>query len=121
MIKNRILIGTLVFLLAMSLAAPMSFAFRYPKVGILTCGDLWETFAPDGIYVSYTESKTDVKANFEVIRIGNMERAWTTPTCMYPAGDKFHLPWGQGLHMMEYSTIDHFNNYTTVSLKRIKI
>ena len=120
MIKNRILIGTLVFLLAMSLAAPMSFAFRYPKVGILTCGDLWETFAPDGIYVSYTESKTDVKANFEVIRIGNMERAWTTPTCMYPAGDKFHLPWGQGLHMMEYSNIENFNNYTTDADPRAK-
>jgi len=113
MMKNRLLIGTLVFVLAISLAAPVSFAKRYPKVGVLTCGDLWETIAPSGIYKAYNESNTDVTRNFQLLRIGNMERAWTTPSTMYPSGDIFHLPWAQALVMVEYSKIENFNNYTT--------
>lgn len=120
MIKNRILIEALVLVLVISLAVPMSFAARYPKVGILTCGDLWETIAPNGIYKSYTESNTDVKQNFQLLRIGNMERAWTTPTTMYPSGDIFHLPWAQCLVMVEYSKIENFNNYTTDNDPRAK-
>ena len=110
MIKNRLLIATLVMLFVISLGSTSSFAGRYPKVGILTCGDLWETLAPNGIYKSYAESNVDVTANFQLIRIGNMERAWTTPSTNYPSGDIFHLPWAQALVMVEYSNSDNFNN-----------
>jgi len=120
MMKNRLFIGTLVIVLTMIMMAPMSFANRYPKVGILTCGDLWETLAPSGIIKSYTESNTDPTNNFQLIRIGNMERAWTTPSTMYPSGDIFNLPWAQCLVMVEYSTIENFNNYTPDADPRAK-
>ena len=120
MIKNRLLIATLVMLFVISLGSTSSFAGRYPKVGILTCGDLWETLAPNGIYKSYAESNVDVTANFQLIRIGNMERAWTTPSTNYPSGDIFHLPWAQCLVMVEYSNIDNFNSFTPDSDPRAK-
>jgi hypothetical protein len=99
MISKRILITMFVILFA----SVIGFAREYPGVGVMTAGDLWETFAP-GPFAKYaSESNTDATKNFSIMRLGNLERNWTTPTIMYPGGDRLNLPWGQYVFMSEYS------------------
>lgn len=112
MMKRCLSLGILVLLLVW---ATTSLAAIYPKVGVLSCGDLWETVCPSGIYKDYGSSATNVTVNWQLVRLGNLERQWTTPTGMYPGGDWFNLPWSTAILMVEYSKIENFNNYTTLS------
>lgn len=117
MVKRSLMLGILALLIAFQ---GQSLATLYPKVGVLCCGDLWDTFAPSGIYKDYTSSDVNIMANWQLIRMGNLERSWLTPTQMYPGGDIFHLPWSQQFVMVEYSNIPNFNNYTTSTDERAK-
>jgi|SaaInl7_200m_RNA_FD_contig_91_302217_length_6684_multi_9_in_0_out_0_2 hypothetical protein len=107
--KNKLLITGFIILLALS---SIALAKDYPGIGVMTCGDLWESFMPSAINKYYSESKTDVTRCFVLMRSGNFERQWTTPTTMYPSGADFHMPWSQNFMMSEYSH-EAINNYYT--------
>lgn len=108
--KNKlVLVGLLTFVFALS---SIGLAKEYPKVGVMTCGDLWETFAMGAFQKYSAESNTQVEKNYSILRLGNLERQWTTPTEMYPSGADFHLPWSQNILMTEYSH-EQINNYLT--------
>lgn len=94
-------------------------AREYAGVGVICCGDLWDTFVPSAHAKYSSESNTDVTRNYCAMRMGNLERQWTTPTQMYPGGDKLHLPWAQNFFMTEYSQSE-INNYTTDADPRAK-
>ena len=107
--KNKLLITGFIILIALS---SIALAKDYPGIGVMTCGDLWESFMPSAINKYYSESKTDVTRCFVLMRSGNFERQWTTPTTMYPSGADFHMPWSQNFMMSEYSH-EAINNYYT--------
>jgi hypothetical protein len=117
---KSLFVGTLALLFILGISASMSYAKEYDQVGVLTCGDLWETVSPCAIENYDSEKDEIIATNWECVRFGNIERAWGTPTTMYPGGDIVHLPWGTSLVMVEYSNIDNFNNYTTDSDVRAK-
>lgn len=108
MLKKKLSILVIIFLMGWSATA---LATSYPGIGVISCGDLWESFMPSGINKYYGESNTNVLSNFLIIRMGNYERQWNTPTFHYPAGDIFTLTWNTNLMMTEYSPTEPIGAY----------
>ena len=80
--------------------------------GVFTAGDLWETFLPTNVDKSYRESGGDSPDDYYMlIRVGNLDRQWTSPSMMYPGGENIHLPWEQQIQMVEYNPDPTFNPY----------
>ncbi len=80
--------------------------------GVFTAGDLWETFLPTNVDKSYRESGGDSPDDYYMlIRVGNLDRQWTSPSMMYPGGENIHLPWEQQIQMVEYNPDPSFNPY----------
>ncbi len=80
--------------------------------GVFTAGDIWESFLPSNASRSpYTEVADDPKKSYDLFRVGNWDRQWTTPTQTYPGGENIHLPWGQDIQMSMYSSSE-INNFT---------
>lgn len=94
-------------LLAQSLAKPND---PYPKVGVITAGDLWDTFAPTWVRKTYYEQQDNPNQSWYLVRVGNLERQWTTPT-QNIAGTDMHIPWKQAIEMIEYTP--GINNFTS--------
>jgi hypothetical protein len=90
----------------------------YPNVGIMTAGDIWDTFAPTWVRKTYYEQQDNPNQTWHLVRVGNLERQWTTPTQMYPAGSDQHIPWKQDIEMIEYTK--GINNFTTSTDPRAK-
>ena len=103
-------------LLAALLLAIASPAFSQ---GVFTAGDLWDTFQFGGnepnARTYYGENGSSANTLYNLVRIGNLDRQWTSPTLTYPAGENIHLPWGQDLEMIEYNPDANFNTFTTSS------
>jgi len=108
MLKKKLSILMIIFLMGLTSIAT---ATDFPKIGIVCCGDLWESFMPSGINKYYGESQTDVLKNFVIARLGNYERTWSTPTFHYPAGDIFTLTWNTNLMMTEYHPTELIGAY----------
>lgn len=87
--------------------------------GVFTAGDIWESFLPSNGGRYYGEVADDPKASFDLFRVGNWDRQWTTPSQMYPGGENIHLPWGQEIQMTAYSSRE-INNFTESSAPRAK-
>jgi hypothetical protein len=87
--------------------------------GVFTAGDLWESYLPSNAGTYYGETHDDVTDRWLVMRIGNWDRQWTTPSDSYPGGENIHLPWGQDLIMAEYSD-EEINIITGSSAPRAK-
>jgi hypothetical protein len=105
---------SLVMLVALiQIAAGGVMADPYPGAGIFTAGDLWDSFLPSSVGKTYYETAGNPNALYHIVRVGNFERQWTTPTQMYPAGSDQHIPWKQDIVMVEYSPDDTFNFFTT--------
>ena len=80
--------------------------------GVFTAGDLWETFLPTNVAKSYRESGGDSPDDYYMlIRVGNLDRQWTTPSMTYPGGENIHLPWEQQIQIVEYNPDADFNPY----------
>ena len=101
--------------LAQSLSKTMD---PYPGVGIMTAGDLWDTFMPTWVKKTYYETQDNPNLSWHLVRVGNLERQWTTPTQMYPAGSDMHIPWKQDIEMIEYTK--GINNFSTSTDPRAK-
>ncbi|MEE3043171.1 MAG: T9SS type A sorting domain-containing protein [Candidatus Latescibacterota bacterium] len=107
MSRNRSLL-----LLAVMFAFSSSQVTAQKEGGVFTAGDLWESFLPSNVDAFYSETKDDVTKLADLIRIGNWDRQWTTPSMSYPGGENIHLPWGQDLQITEYSP-NPINSITT--------
>ncbi|NIR51458.1 hypothetical protein GWN75_24245 [candidate division KSB1 bacterium] len=90
----------------------------YPGAGIFAAGDLGETFLPTWVGKTYYETQDDPNNTFHLVRVGNLERQWTTPTENYPVGDRMHIPWKQDIELIEYTP--GINSFTTSSDPRAK-
>ena len=90
----------------------------YPGVGVMTAGDLWDTFMPTWVKKTYYETQDNPNLSWHLVRVGNLERQWTTPTQMYPAGSDMHIPWKQDIEMIEYTK--GINNFSTSTDPRAK-
>ncbi len=108
MIKKSVSILLMLFLIGLSTSA---LATDWPGVGVLCCGDLWESFMPSSVGKYYGESETNVLKNRHLIRMGNFDRKWTAPTFHYPGGDIFTLTWNQSIFMTEYSPTEPIGEY----------
>lgn len=115
--KIKLFLGFLIFTWVL---AGSVFAAEYPGVGVMTCGDLWDSFAPTSVFKYSGESNTDPSKNTMLMKLGCLERQWTTPTKMYPSGSEVNIPWGHSFVMTEYSKIANFNNFTTDTDPRAK-
>lgn len=89
----------------------------YPKVGIITAGDFWDSFMPTWVKKTYYEQQDNPNQTWHLARVGNLERQWTTPT-QNIAGTDLHIPWKQDIEMIEYSK--GINNFTTSTDPRAK-
>ena len=69
--------------------------------GVFTAGDIWESFLPSNAGRYYGAEVDNPAKSYDLFRIGNWDRQWTTPTQMYPGGENLHMPWGQDLQMSE--------------------
>jgi hypothetical protein len=98
--------------LALVLAAP---AGQAQQGGVFTAGDLWETFLPTNVGKSYRETGDDPNTHYMLMRVGNLDRQWTSPSMMYPGGENIHLPWEQQIQMVEYNPDPNFNTATNSS------
>ncbi len=87
------------------------YATDYPGVGVICSGDLWESYMPTAISKYYSESNTNILVNMRLMRMGNFDRQWYTPTQHYPGGDIFTLTWNQDFFMTEYSNTDSIGKY----------
>ncbi len=118
---KRTLFGVLMLLLLFGMATIPNALGQYAHkgLGIFTAGDLWETMIPTGIKVSYHEVADDPNALTNTFRMGQNDRAWTTPCTMYPAGFNMHLPWELHMHLIVYSP-DDINNFTSDTDPRAK-
>lgn len=111
--------------LILVIAAAIAYADPYPGAGIFMAGDLWETVYPTGVANKaggtpvYYEVPTDPGQVWNLVRLGNLERQWTTPTTMYPAWGDQHLVWAHTVNMVEYSP-DPINNFTKSTDPRAK-
>jgi hypothetical protein len=73
---------------------------------------------PTWVQKTYYEQQDNPNLTWHLVRVGNLERQWTTPTQMYPAGSDQHIPWKQDIEMIEYGK--GINNFTTSTDPRAK-
>jgi hypothetical protein len=66
--------------------APATSTVNYPGGGVIQAGDAWESFLPMGFTASYSDAGTFASQGFKnLIRMGNFDRAWSTPATHWPA------------------------------------
>jgi hypothetical protein len=69
--------------------------------GVMIAGELWDSFLPPSVGPYYTERGDSLWPTF--LRMGNFERAWGTPTHMWPGGWDLGIYWGKGMLLSEYN------------------
>ena len=67
---------------------------------VMVSGELWDSFMPPNKGPYYSQATIDM---LTVIRIGNFDRAWTTPTHMWPGGFDRGAFWAK---QMEFTVWD---------------
>jgi len=101
----RLKLATIVVGIALMCLPHYSAADTYPGIGVMTAGDLWETFQLQAFGPSYQEVADNPEQLYFLVRLGNLERQWTTPTMMYPSqginGTTLHIPWKAAIEMIE--------------------
>jgi hypothetical protein len=82
----------------------------WPGSGVMVAGELWDSFLPPNAGPYYSEVGMPLTSTF--LRIGNFDRAWTTPTHMWPGGWPFGMFWGKGMYLTEYNPDSSWNPLT---------
>ena len=67
---------------------------------VMIAGELWDSFLPPNVSPYYSEANQPLIGTF---RIGNFDRAWSTPTHMWPGGWNYGMFWGKGMTFAEYN------------------
>ena len=88
-------------------AITISSADQYPGNAKMVAGELWESFFPQHITPPYDGRR---KGN-ALVSLGNIDRAWSTPTGgQYPGGYNHWFDWYQYIYMCEYNPdVEDFN------------
>ena len=78
--------------------------------GMMIAGELWDSFMPMNKGPYYGENA----ANFisTLVRIGNFDRLWSSPTQMWPGGWPSGNYWNKGMEMVEWNPDPNFNPQT---------
>ena len=77
--------------------------------GVLVAGELWDSFLPMNSFPSNVEAASDI---IRQIRIGNFDRAWSTPTHMWPGGWNFGAFWNKEIEITVWDPSPTFNPAT---------
>jgi hypothetical protein len=91
--NNRLMIGIACALLALVIVpasalaqtAPATSVYNYPGAGVISAGDVWESFLPQGYGPNYGEVTTPALGVRRMIHMGNFDRGWTTPATHWPS------------------------------------
>lgn len=75
--------------------------------GIMIAGELWDAFHPPNAGASYIEAGRPLIAN--MLRMGNVDRTWSTPTHMWPGGWTNGNFWGKNMWMTEFNPDSTWN------------
>jgi hypothetical protein len=75
----------------------------FPGSAVMIAGDLWDSFLPIGQGVYYSETANNPAQLWDLIRIGNFDRQWSTPTAQWPGGYPISYFWAQDIMAVEYS------------------
>jgi hypothetical protein len=66
--------------------APATSTVNYPGGGVIQAGDTWESFLPMSFTPSYSDAGTYTTQGYKnFLRLGNFDRAWSTPATHWPA------------------------------------
>jgi hypothetical protein len=75
--------------------------------GVMVSGELWDSFLPQGVGVSYVEVSYPIVRIFT--RMGNFDRLWSHPTHIWPGGYNLTAFWTKKFLMTEYNPDPTFN------------
>lgn len=78
--------------------------------GVMVAGELWDSFQPPNRGPWFGEATQPITGNF--FRIGNFDRAWTTPTHMWPGGWTNGNYWAKSMYLAEYNPDASWNPAT---------
>lgn len=78
--------------------------------GVMIAGELWDSFAPPNKGPYYREATFPLKS--QLLRMGNFDRLWTTPTMMWPGGWTNGNFWAKNMWFTEYNPDPTFNPAT---------
>ncbi len=69
--------------------------------GVMVSGELWDSFKPPNTGAWYGEATQPIIGHF--FRMGNFERAWATPTHLWPGGWNMGNYWAKDMFLSEYN------------------
>ncbi len=75
----------------------------FPNTASMIAGNLWDSFMPISTGVYYSEIANNPTHLWDLVRVGNFDRQWSTPTVMWPGGYPYSYYWNQDLISVEYS------------------
>ena len=75
--------------------------------GVMIAGELWDSFLPPNVGPTYFEVNQPLIGTF--LRIGNFDRAWSTPTHMWPGGWPYGMFWSKGMVLAEFNPDSTWN------------
>lgn len=76
---------------------------------VMVAGRLWDSFLPPNVRSYYGEVDQPLIGTF--LRIGNFDRAWSTPTHMWPGGWPYGMFWGKGMYLAEFNPDSTWNPF----------
>jgi len=77
--------------------------FNYPGGAVICAGDVWESFLPEGTTPYYGEATTVATLGQRTFfRMGNFDRAWSTPATHFPAGFPITPYWNKDAWVLVY-------------------
>ncbi len=78
--------------------------------GVMSAGELWDSFMPMNKGPYYGEASSPFITT--LVRVGNFDRQWSTPTQLWPGGWTFGNYWNKGIEMLEWNPSPTFNPQT---------
>jgi len=86
---------------------------NYPGGGVIQAGDAWESFLPMSFTPSYSDAGTYTTLGYRnFIRLGNFDRAWSTPGTHWPAAWFYTNYWYKNAWAGVYDPDPNFNPST---------
>ena len=77
--------------------------FNYGGGGVICAGDVWESFLPEGTTPYYGEASTAASLGVRTfVRMGNFDRAWSTPATNYPSAFPITPYWNKDAWVLVY-------------------
>ena len=76
----------------------------------MVAGDLWDSFLPPNFGPYYSERDQPLFGT--MLRMGNFDREWRTPTHMWPGGWPYGMFWSKGMYFTEYNPDSSWNPAT---------